>query len=147
MGSCTVDSLARIEIELKKTLEFIEFANSVSCFLFLQSKITMAVEADRLVEIPSKDLSTLRNLYKSPENGSRTHIAYESIDVYIRWLEQDPNANMYIKFYCLNGDFSDGTFIVIVSIRFVVKKRAERAKKIRTFICFFFLLLVCYTFE
>lgn len=77
----------------------------------------MAVAADRLVEILPKDLSTLKNLYKSAENDSRTHIAYESIDVYIRWLEQDPNASTYIKFYCLNGDFSDGTFIVTVSMR------------------------------
>lgn len=77
----------------------------------------MALEADRLVEIPVEDLSTLRNLYKSSEIDSRTHIAYESIDVYMRWLEQDPNASTYIKFYCLNGDFSDGTFIVIVSIQ------------------------------
>lgn len=75
----------------------------------------MAVK-DRLVEIPLQDLSTLKNLYKSSENESRTRIAYESIDVYIRWLEQDPNANTYIKFYSLNGNFSDGTFIVIVSI-------------------------------
>lgn len=75
----------------------------------------MAVEVDRLVEIPAEDLLTLRSLYKSPENGSRTHIAYESIDIHMRWLEQDPNASTYIKFYCLNGDFSDGTFIVIVS--------------------------------
>lgn len=75
----------------------------------------MAVEADRLVEIPVEDLSKLRNLYKSSQNDGRTHIAYGSIDIYMRWLELDPTATTYIKFYCLNGDFSDGTFIVIVS--------------------------------
>lgn len=75
----------------------------------------MAVVADRLVEIPQKDLSTLKNLYK-PKDGERTHIAYAAIDIHIRWLEQDPEANTYIKFYCLNGDFSDGTFFVNVSI-------------------------------
>lgn len=76
----------------------------------------MTAVTDRLVEIPLQDLPTLKNLYKSSENESRTRIAYGSIDVYIRWLEQDPNANTYIKFYSLNGNFSDGTFIVIVSI-------------------------------
>lgn len=75
----------------------------------------MAVVLDRLVEIPFEDLSTLKNMYKS-KDGERTHIAYEAIDVHIRWLEQDPNANTYVKFYCLNGDFSDGTFFVMVRI-------------------------------
>lgn len=76
----------------------------------------MAIGVDRLVEIQQRDLLTLRNMYTSSEVGSKTHIAYETIDTYIRWLEKDPIANNYIKFYCLNGDFSDGTFIVIVSI-------------------------------
>lgn len=76
----------------------------------------MVVIGDSLVEIPFEDILRLQDLYRSSKNGTRTHIAYESIDVYIRWLKQDPNAHTYIKFYCLNGDFSDGTFIVIVSI-------------------------------
>lgn len=74
----------------------------------------MAAVPDRLMEIPSKDLPTLKNMYK-PIDGERTQIAYEAIDVHMRILEQDPSANSFIKFYCLNGDFSDGTFIVMVS--------------------------------
>lgn len=77
----------------------------------------MAVGVDFLAEIQQKDLSKLKNMYAS-KDGSRTHIAYATIDNYIRWLEQDPKASSYIKFYCLNGDFSDGTFIVIVSMEF-----------------------------
>lgn len=73
------------------------------------------VAVDHLVEIQQKDLSTLKDMYAS-KDGSRTHIAYATIDTYIRWLKKDPKASAYIKFYCLNGDFSDGTFIVIVSI-------------------------------
>lgn len=74
----------------------------------------MAAVSDHLVEIPSKDLPTLKNMYKS-KDGERTQIAYEAIDVLMRILEQDPSANTFIKFYCLNGDISDGTFIVMVS--------------------------------
>lgn len=73
-----------------------------------------AATADRLMEIQQKDLPILKEMYAS-KDGSRTQIAYEAIDTHIRWLEQDPNANTYMKFYCLNGDFSDGTFIAIVS--------------------------------
>lgn len=78
----------------------------------------MAVGIDCLVEIKRKDLIILKNMYKSTKVGSRTHIAYETIDTFIRWLEKDPKASSYIKFYCLNGDFSDGTFIVTVSSDF-----------------------------
>lgn len=73
------------------------------------------MSADRLVEIQQKDLSILKNMYTS-ENGCKTNIAYVTIDNYIRWLEIDPSESKDIRFFCLNGDFSDGTFIVIVSI-------------------------------
>lgn len=76
----------------------------------------MAVGVDYLVEIQKKHLPILKEIYAS-KDGSKTHIAYATIDNYIRWLEKDPKASTYIKFYCLNGDFSDGTFIVIVSIK------------------------------
>lgn len=69
--------------------------------------------ADRLVEIQYSDLPALKKLY-TPD-GSKSYIAYMTIDIYTRWLEQDPDESKYIKFFCLNGDFSDGTFIVTVS--------------------------------
>lgn len=68
--------------------------------------------SDHLVEIPPEDWQQLRSLYKSDEEKS--YIAYCTIDNYIRFVKQDPNIQ-HIKFYCLNGDFSDGTFVVIVS--------------------------------
>lgn len=75
----------------------------------------MATKQDRLVEMQQKDLRILRDLHAAKE-GSRTSIALATIDIHIQWLEKDPNESRYIKFFCLNGDFSDGTFIVIVSI-------------------------------
>lgn len=75
----------------------------------------MSAVPDRLVEIQQKDLSILKNMYTS-KDGCRTNIAYITIVNYIRWIEIDPNESKDIKFLCLNGDFSDGTFIVIVSV-------------------------------
>ncbi|XP_031628311.1 uncharacterized protein LOC116344072 [Contarinia nasturtii] len=64
---------------------------------------------NRIVEIDRKDLQILKNLY-TPDS-SKNYTTYTTIANYIRWFEQDPNMN-HIKFFCLNGDFSDGTFVV-----------------------------------
>lgn len=79
----------------------------------------MAAAVDRLVEMQQKDVSILKEMYTS-KNKSRTSIGYEAIDNYIRWIEQDENESNYIKFFCLNADFSDGTFVVIVSRRVLI---------------------------
>lgn len=68
---------------------------------------------DQLVEINPKDLQNLKTLY-TPD-GLKSYIAYMTIDNYIRWFEQNPNVK-HIKFFSLNGDFSDGTFVVTVDI-------------------------------
>lgn len=70
---------------------------------------------DQLVEIQFKDLENLKNLYIP--DGLKCYIAYATICNYISWLQQDPNESKFIHFYCLNGDFSDGTFVVTVSKR------------------------------
>lgn len=70
---------------------------------------------DRLVEIQYNDLAKLAQLY-TPDNLKNFCVGYMTIENYTRWLEQNPDEKNYIKFYCLNGDFSDGTFIVTVSI-------------------------------
>lgn len=68
--------------------------------------------ANRLVEIERKDWPKLRDLYQA--DGIRSYIAFTTIQNYICWFEQDPHIK-HVKFYCLNGDFSDGTFVVTVS--------------------------------
>lgn len=65
---------------------------------------------NRLVEINQKDLKNLQNLY---ETNLTSYIGYLTIENYIRWFENDPDLND-VKFYSLNGNFSDGTFVVIV---------------------------------
>lgn len=66
---------------------------------------------DRLVEIERKDWPVLKELYKP--DGKKSYVAYITIDTYIRWFEQDPELK-HVTFFCLNGDFSDGTFVVTV---------------------------------
>lgn len=71
---------------------------------------------NKLTEINRNDLPVLQSLYDP--NEPDTHISYTIIGTYIRWFEQNPDytfANNEIKFFCLNGDFSRGTFAVIVS--------------------------------
>lgn len=67
--------------------------------------------SDKLTEIARNDLFQLRILYSPDE--SKNYTSFTAIDTYIRWFEQDPNVK-HIKFFSLNGDFSDGTFVVTV---------------------------------
>lgn len=73
--------------------------------------------ANYLVEIDRKELPILQHLYKS--NGTKSYIGYMTLNNYIRWFEQDPDVK-HIKVFCLNGDFSDGTFVLTVSIRLIL---------------------------
>lgn len=75
----------------------------------------MAV-ADLLVEMTRKDLKILKKLYAL--NGTpQNYVSYTTIDNYIRWFERDSHLK-HIKIYCFNGNFSDGTFVIIVSSNF-----------------------------
>lgn len=74
---------------------------------------------DQLVEIQQKDLSFLCNLYI--QNGQKSYISYMTIDNYIRWFKLDPNVK-HIHIYCLNGDFSDGTFVITVGSYFFLTR-------------------------
>lgn len=67
-----------------------------------------------LAEINRRDLSILKNLYKS--NGTKSYISYMTLDNYMRWFDQDPDVN-HIKVFCLNGEYSDGTFVLTVSVK------------------------------
>lgn len=67
---------------------------------------------DRLVEIEPMNLQNLKNLYTSDDK--ERCIAYMTIDNYQRWFNQDSNLK-HVKILTLNGDFSDGTFVITVS--------------------------------
>lgn len=68
---------------------------------------------DCAVKINKNQLKILQQLYKR-KNDTKYFIAQMAIDNFIKWFDQDPNIDNVI-FFCLNGDISDGTFVVIVS--------------------------------
>lgn len=100
------------EIKLSRLLAFV---TSGLC-LFSTPNCQASTMTDRLVEIQYNDLAKLKQLY-TPDDLKNFSVGYMTIENYTRWPEQNPEEGKYIKFYCLNGDFSDGTFIVTVCKR------------------------------
>lgn len=78
--------------------------------------------ADRLVEIPTEDLPQLRDLYAPIAGVDKSYIAFMTIETYIRWFKEH-TAIKNVRFYCLNDDYSDGTFVVTVSTEYVLSIR------------------------
>lgn len=67
--------------------------------------------SEKLLKIDRKNWIKLRDLY-SP-NDPKTLLGHCVVENYIQWFEKNPNCQN-IVFYCLNGDWSDGTFVAIV---------------------------------
>lgn len=67
---------------------------------------------NQLIEIRSIDWPELRD--KFLDNWPDDHVGYYLVDNYIRWIAKEPNIQN-LSFYSLNGDLSDGTFVVVVS--------------------------------
>lgn len=70
------------------------------------------MSTDKLIEIPSYQWINLRDLYL--KNWPENLLGYYTIDNYIRWIEKLTTIEQ-LFIYSLNGDWSDGTFAVIVS--------------------------------
>ncbi|XP_031619018.1 uncharacterized protein LOC116338095 [Contarinia nasturtii] len=88
----------------------VALAVSITAGGLVQSKSRgVTSQTERLFEIGRKDLKKLKNLY-SPD-GKKSYVTYVTISNYIRWFEQNPKLTN-VKFYSLNGNFSDGTFVV-----------------------------------
>lgn len=71
----------------------------------------MSASGDKLVAIPRNEWKTLRDLFK-PEWPANA-VAYYTIDNYINWLQLKPEMKN-IQFYSLNGDWRDGTYLIVV---------------------------------
>lgn len=67
---------------------------------------------NHLVKIPKENWSELRDLFKV--NWPDNILGYSTIDNYYRWNQKDSDIKNLV-IYSLNGDWSDGTYIVIVS--------------------------------
>lgn len=78
---------------------------------------------DTILEIDRRDWPKLRDLY-SP-NSFDTFLGYCIVDNFIRCSEKktDPEG---LHIYCLNGDWSDGTFVASVSISFLSRKKERK---------------------
>lgn len=81
----------------------------------IQTLKILQIMEDRITEINIKDLPLLRDLYAPDDTGyTKSHSAFVTIDIYIRWIQQDPNVK-HVQFFCLNDNFSSGTFVAVVS--------------------------------
>lgn len=69
---------------------------------------------NKLTIIPKSEWLELRdiNLLNWPRHIS----AYYAVNNYIKWCKINSQIEKSITFYCVNGDWSDGTFFIVVRI-------------------------------
>lgn len=67
---------------------------------------------DKICEVPPTQWVELRDMFAS--DWPRNIYAYNLLENYLEWRERDPKIKN-LKIYSLNGDWSDGTFVVVVS--------------------------------
>ena len=67
----------------------------------------------KLVDIPASEWCNLQEKYLA--NWPRHMLGYYTIDNFIKWQKIDSNIKN-LNCYCLDGDWSDGTFVFIVSL-------------------------------
>lgn len=75
--------------------------------------------SNRLTPIPQESLIPLRDLYSKdwPKNIVPSYL----LQNYINWYQKDPDyVNSNVEIHCLNNDWSDGTFCIIVSNIFFI---------------------------
>lgn len=70
---------------------------------------------DKICEISPSDWPELRDIYLP--DWPKNIYAYNLLDNYLNWIKRDPKIKN-LKIYSLNGDWRDGTFVVIVSNSF-----------------------------
>lgn len=86
-------------------------------FYFVQSAQKQSLKMklkNFLLEIPVADWPVLRDMYT--DNWPSNYSTYFAIDNGIKLKQMDPvEYNKEVQMYSLNGDWSDGTFILLVS--------------------------------
>lgn len=76
---------------------------------------------DILQEIPDEKLPELKKLYK--QNWPYTNYVYYFVETAIQIRQKYPEGG-YVKIYCPNGDFSDGTILAILEV-FIQQKNIK----------------------
>lgn len=87
-----------------------DFEKSVPKTLVKDDHLHESNQIDSLVEIPVEDWTRLRDMFA--EFWPRDILAYNAIDNHLKIKTKNPSAPSRIL--CLNGDWSDGTFILQV---------------------------------
>lgn len=72
---------------------------------------------DKICEVPPTQWVELRDMFAA--DWPRNIYAYNLLENYLQWRERDPKIKN-LKVYSLNGDWSDGTFVVVVSSPFFI---------------------------
>ncbi|XP_055917597.1 uncharacterized protein LOC129949901 [Eupeodes corollae] len=84
------------------------------------------MEKNTLVEIPFEDWPKLRDLYVNRNLESNSFSMLRNI---INWLNKDPSLEKSMKIYSLNGDWSDGTFILQDHKLYVMMNTLEESQE------------------
>lgn len=73
----------------------------------------------RIQEIPAADWSVLRDkfLIDWPKNM----LGYYTVDNFVRWKSYEPDIE-HLNLYALDGDWSDGTFVAVVSFSWSISQ-------------------------
>lgn len=82
---------------------------------------------DKLVEISRDDLVKLRDLYKV--DWPKNHVGYYTIQNYITWFEKESNIKN-LSIYSLNGDWSDGTYLIVDRYHILINTLNETYEKL-----------------
>jgi sRNA-binding regulator protein Hfq len=83
---------------------------------------------DKIFEIPPTDWPELRDIYL-PEWPKNIY-AYNLLDNYLNWIKRDPKIKN-LKVYSLNGDWRDGTFVVIDRYQIFINTLEESQERLR----------------
>lgn len=67
---------------------------------------------DQLIMLEPEKWYQLRDKFK--DNWPLNIVAYSTIDNFCKWNKKSDIP--YVNFYCLNGDFSDGTVLIKVFV-------------------------------
>lgn len=72
----------------------------------------MEISSSKLVEIPREEWNNLRDLYKV--DWPRNLVGFYTVDNFMKWTGKDPSIKN-LKAFSLDGDYTDGTFLFVVS--------------------------------
>ncbi|XP_055918700.1 uncharacterized protein LOC129950806 [Eupeodes corollae] len=110
------------------TIKDFEWVDECKCVIFSLKFVVLLnkMRKNNLVEIPFEDWPKLRDLYVKRNLESNSFYLFQNI---INWLNKDPSLEKSVKLYSLNGDWSDGTFILQDHKLYITMNTLEESQK------------------